>query len=399
MNANQGDLAHVRFISAGAGSGKTRRLTEELERSLCEGGVTPAGVFGTTFTVKAASELRDRVRKRLIEGGQSLVAEQMSQALVGTVHSVCGRLLTRFAFELGLSPELQVVSVEDGSSLFNEALDEILSARPDRVREMHDLAARLGLIDPRERTSWEIHVRQIAREVRSNNIDPAALPEMGRENASRFLSYFPQEGCSEEATQALLAAAEEALKSIDLDYDTTSGTRDYVDLLHTAIGELRSDRCPLGRWISLSKKLPRKKSEEFAIPVQTAASYYDRHAGFHRDIRHYIEGVFAIAREAISRFQDLKKERGLVDYDDLEQITLRAVDDPAVAERLGEELELLLVDEFQDTNPMQLALFMKLARFAREVVFVGDVKQAIFGFRGADPDLVHRALDGLEARG
>ena len=86
MNANPGDLAHVRFISAGAGSGKTRRLTEELERSLCEGNVKPAGVLGTTFTVKAASELRDRVRKRLIEGGHPLVAEQMSQALVGTVH-------------------------------------------------------------------------------------------------------------------------------------------------------------------------------------------------------------------------------------------------------------------------------------------------------------------------
>ena len=399
MNVNPGDLAHVRFISAGAGSGKTRRLTEELERSLCEDDVTPAGVLGTTFTVKAASELRDRVRKRLIEGGQPLVAEQMSQALVGTVHSVCGRLLTRFAFELGLSPELEVVGIEDGSRLFNEALDEVLSARLDRVREMHDLAAHLGLIDPRERTSWEVHVRQIAKEVRSNNIDPAALPAMGHENANRFLRYFPEADCDEEATQALLAAAGQALESIDLDYDTTGGTREYVDLLHTAVAELRSDRCQLGRWISLSKRLPRKKSEEFAFPVRAAASCYARHSGFHHDIRSYIEGVFTIAGEAISRFQDLKTERGFVDYDDLEQLTLRALDDPTVVERLDEELELLLVDEFQDTNPMQLALFMKLSQFAREVIFVGDVKQAIFGFRGADPDLVHRSLEALEVRG
>ena len=399
MNANPGDLAHVRFISAGAGSGKTRRLTEELERSLCEGNVKPAGVLGTTFTVKAASELRDRVRTRLIEGGHPLVAEQMSQALVGTVHSVCGRLLTRFAFELGLSPELEVVSVEDGTRLFNQALDEVLSAHPDRVREMHDVAASLGLIDPRERTSWEVHVRKIAEEVRSNNIDPAALPAMGRENANQFLDFFPEADFDEEATQVLLAAAEQAVESIDLDYDTTGGTRGYVDLLHTAVAELKRDRCPLGRWISLSKKLPTRRSEALALPVQAAAACYDRHAGFHRDIRSYIEGVFAIAGEAISRFQDLKTERGLVDYGDLEQLALRALDDPAVAERLDEEFELLLVDEFQDTNPMQLALFMKLARFAREVVFVGDVKQAIYGFRGADPDLVHRTLEALEARG
>ena len=266
MNAKPGDLAHVRFISAGAGSGKTRRLTEELERSLREGDVTPAGVLGTTFTVKAASELRDRVRKRLIEGGQPLVADQMSQALVGTVHSVCGRLLTRFAFELGLSPELEVVGVAEGSRLFNQALDEVLSARPYRVREMHDLAARLGLIDPRERTSWEVHVRQIAKEVWNNNIDPAALPAKGRENASRFLDYFPEADCDDEATEDLLAAAERALEGIDLAYDTTKGTRQYVDLLRAAIAELKSDRCPLVRWISLSKKLPTKKSEALAIP-------------------------------------------------------------------------------------------------------------------------------------
>ena len=113
-------------------------------------------------------------------------------------------------------------------------------------------------------------------------------------------------------------------------------------------------------------------------PVRAAAACYDRHADFHDDIRGYIEGVFAIAGETLDRFQELKTARGLVDYPDMEQLMLRALDEPAVAERLSEEVRLLLVDEFQDTNPMQLALFMKFARFAGEVFFVGDVKQAIF---------------------
>ena len=193
--------------------------------------------------------------------------------------------------------------------------------------------------------------------------------------------------------------AEEALASIDLVYDDTKGTRVYVDLLQTVVAALKRDACPWWRWISLSKNLPTKKSEAAALPVIAAASCYDRHGGFQRDIRSYIEGVFAIAGEAIDRFQELKTERGLVDYDDMEQLALRALDNSAVAERLDEEVDFLLVDEFQDTNPMQLALFMKLARFARGAIFVGDVKQAIFGFRGADPELVHRALDEMAARG
>ena len=152
-------------------------------------------------------------------------------------------------------------------------------------------------------------------------------------------------------------------------------------------------------WISLSKSGPTKRSADAAIPVRAAAACYDRHADFHADIRGYIEGVFAIAGEALDRFQSLKTARGLVDYPDMEQFMLRALEVPAVAERLGEEVELLLVDEFQDTNPMQLALFMKFARFASEVVFVGDVKQAIFGFRGSDPELVGSTLDPLVDRG
>lgn len=397
MNGSRGDLSHIRFISAGAGSGKTFRLTQELEQALSSGGVAPAAVIGTTFTIKAATELPDRVRTRLISTGRPLLSEQMAQALIGTVHSVCGRLLRRFAFELGLSPEINVVGIDDGARLFNQALDEVMSA--DRVREMNLRAERLGLVDDRDGTDWQDHVRKIAEETRSNDIEPVALPRMGRESAEKFLSYFPEATCDDEARVALLTVVQQAIEHIDLAADATKTTRNYVGQLRGAATELRRDNCRWTLWISLSKWSPAKKSEAAAIPVRSAAASYDRHAGFHADIREYIQSAYAIAAEALSRFQALKTERGLIDYDDMEQLTLRALDVPAVSERLSDEVELLLVDEFQDTNLMQLALFMKLARFAREVVFVGDVKQAIFGFRGSDPELVRGTLDALVARG
>ena len=397
MSGSQSDLAHVRFISAGAGSGKTYRLTEELEQALSAGRVTPAAVIGTTFTVKAATELNDRVRARLIRGGRPLLSEQMAQALIGTVHRVCGRLLGRFAFELGLSPEINVASVEDGARLFDQALDEVLSA--GRVREMNLCAKRLGLIDDRERKSWQDHVRKIAEETRSNDIDLKRLPTMGRESADRFLGYFPEAICGDETQEALLAAVREAIADIDLAADATAKTRKYVERLRSAAAELPRDDAQWTLWISLSKWSPAKRSEGPAMLVREGASSYDRHAGFHADIRGYIEGVFAIAGEVLACFQALKTERGLVDYADMEQLALRALDEPVVAERLSEEVDLLLVDEFQDTNPMQLALFMKIVQFAHEVVFVGDVKQAIFGFRGSDPELVRATLDALVARG
>ena len=243
MSGSQRDLSHVRFISAGAGSGKTYRLTMELEQALCEGRVTPAAVIGTTFTVKAATELQDRVRTRLIRGGRPLLSAQMAQSLIGTVHSVCARLLGRFAFELGLSPEINVAGAEDGARLFNQALDEVLSA--DRVRKMNLRARRLALVDDRLGTGWQDHVRRIAQEARSNDIDPANLPGMGRQSAERFLGYFPEATCGAETVEALLAAIEEAIANIDLVSDTTKGTRGYVGKLRSAAAELRRDDCQM----------------------------------------------------------------------------------------------------------------------------------------------------------
>ena len=69
---------HIRFISAGAGSGKTYRLTEELEKELMTGNTRPSGVLGTTFTNMAANELREQVRRRLIEDGRLSMANRMA---------------------------------------------------------------------------------------------------------------------------------------------------------------------------------------------------------------------------------------------------------------------------------------------------------------------------------
>ncbi len=383
-------FGHVRFISAGAGSGKTYRLTEELERSLVDDGLSPSRVIGTTFTVKAAAELRERVRERLIQSGRAALAEHAAQALIGTVHSVCERLLKRFAFELGLSPNLHVASLEDCSALFSQAVDRALSATT--VRQMNGIASQLGVED------WRNDVKRIVDRARDNDITPSALAAMGRDSADALLAFLPapQEG---DWDRELLAAVSAALKEIDLTVDTTVGTAKYVKKLRSYAYQLRRPPCEWDVWISLSGEKATKKSESSAARVRAAAAVYDRHPRFQRDVRAYIENVFEIAGETLERFQGIKTERGLIDFSDMEQLTLRALDDSAVRERLGRELDLLLVDEFQDTNPMQLAIFMKLAELARSVVFVGDVKQAIYAFRGCDPDLVFATLAALAKAG
>ena len=80
-------------------------------------------------------------------------------------------------------------------------------------------------------------------------------------------------------------------------------------------------------------------------------------------------------------------------------MTLNSLELPYVSAALEDELDLLLVDEFQDTSPIQLALFLKLANLAKHAVFVGDIKQAIYAFRGSDPELMQAVLRSVQQKG
>jgi ATP-dependent helicase/nuclease subunit A len=136
--------AGIHFISAGAGSGKTFRLTAELRDRLARGRVEPAGVIATTFTRLAASELQERVRRALIEAGEHGTALRMEQALIGTVNGVCGELLRRFAFEAGIPPEQQVIDEVQGKVLFYQAMELALAGDRPRLRKMNALSHRLA---------------------------------------------------------------------------------------------------------------------------------------------------------------------------------------------------------------------------------------------------------------
>ena len=380
---------HVTFISAGAGSGKTYRLIEELERAFVEDGILPAGVLATTFTVKAATELRERVRDRLLANEHLELAERTAESLIGTVHSVCERLLKRFAFELGLSPQLNAMSIEDGARFFNQALDQVLPI--DRVREMNAYSRRLGMVD-RGVPTWQSVVKDIADKARENDLAAEALRAVGQRNANDLLAFFPTTGL-EDPTQALVEQV--AITIGALPVDSFKGIDKYRQLLKDQQADLNRPACPWSVWMRLAGTSTLRSIADQASAVQSAAAKYASHPAFHSDLRGYTQGLFDIAADTLERFQAAKLERGLIDFNDMERLTLHALDHDAVRERLEDEIQLLLVDEFQDTNPMQLALFMKLAAIADKAIFVGDVKQAIYEFRGCDPTLVFDTLEGL----
>ena len=213
--------AKLTFISAGAGSGKTHTLTEILHKELSSGAVRPAGVIATTFTRKAATELRERVRGYLLAQGAHGLANDMGQARLGTVNAVCGELLRRFAFEAGLPTEQTVLEEEQAKVLLRHAIDA--------VQESEDAVELLRLVDRLGIQEWEKQFSFLVSQVRSNAIDPDALPAFARENAEDLLKHLPR-ATRDDLDERLIASIDAATPALSAAAAATKKTADYLEL-------------------------------------------------------------------------------------------------------------------------------------------------------------------------
>ena len=152
---------NVEFIKASAGSGKTYRLMERVEELVIGEKIPVSSIMATTFTVKAANELKSRIRRKLIEANRIQEAQQVDNSLIGTVDSVCGRILSDYAIDAGESPSMMVLPEENVREFFFRALRETISARQDVIVP---LGERLGF----DADGWVSVLRDLIDGARSN---------------------------------------------------------------------------------------------------------------------------------------------------------------------------------------------------------------------------------------
>ncbi len=378
---------NLKIISAGAGSGKTFRLTEEMV-GLLRDGVRASGVIATTFTTKAAAELQERVRVKLLEEGLVDEANALTNALIGTVHGLGVKLLKRFAFLAGVSPQVDIIADEDQQIFFNRSLATVL--RLDRIREMEKYSVRLGLTK-NEYYDWRQEIKRLTDTARANDFSTEVLIK-SRDNSITTLTTFlgtisPLSG--EVLSQNFANEIRATIDRLDANEDATKKTAAVVDTLKGMLRKIDlGDALNWHEWVKISKLKVGAKSKDDVADLIELARAHDTHPEFHADIKNYLTTIFDIAIEAIQEYENYKKQRGLIDYIDMEIQVNRLLDQPTVREILKAELDLLMVDEFQDTSPIQLEIFLKLSQIAKHSVWVGDPKQSIYGFRGAEPRLM-----------
>jgi ATP-dependent helicase/nuclease subunit A len=355
------------LVRAGAGTGKTTVLVERFVRAVIDDGVPVDAILAITFTEKAAAEMRSRVRRRLLEEGRRAQAREAEGAAISTIHGLCARLLRAHALSAGIDPDFRVLEELEAERIAVGAFDEALEAFMDDDVERIELVASHTPDRLRDmvRTAHS-HLR--SRGQRRPALEEAQPPHPGGERARL-----------EAAVRAALAELGAARYSKMVE-KATSTLESCSQLLERATPDELAQPEDLeglelkGRAQALSGPACAEYGEALAAyrSLCVAQGEYRHHAMLRVLLELYDE-----------RHERLKRERSGLDFEDLELIVRDLLaGDSGLREQYAERFTHVLVDEFQDTNPLQNELIGLLGH--DNLFRVGDENQSIYRFRTAD---------------
>jgi ATP-dependent helicase/nuclease subunit A len=384
------------FLRAGAGTGKTTVLVERF----CAAALDPEGgterILAFTFTERAADQLRRRIRDQLsarIRGAEGEQLEALQEALEGadrawisTIHGFCRRLLASHPAAGGIDPRFRVVDEAEAERLASRAFD---SALETLVATGEPEALELAAAN-RRRTLLEM-TRGAYDELRSHGDPQPALPKLPP----------PDTGA---AIGSLLEIAREAHGECAEASGQAVSSRERIATAMT----LDPAAPPDGELLELLRTLEIKSGAK-AFKGEACARYAEALKRAQAAVAAHVLGpAYEQLRDLVARFGEryeaLKAERAALDFEDLQ---LKAVELLAsslpLRDRYREQFDHLMVDEFQDTNGLQLRLIEQLRGPNTRLFLVGDEFQSIYGFRHADVDVYRRQhrrfTEGEEANG
>jgi ATP-dependent helicase/nuclease subunit A len=416
-------------VTAGPGAGKTRVLTERFLHLLEQPGVGVENIVAITFTNKAANEMRERIRQRLEEqivacqgtGAELLWRQrkrQLEAAAIGTIHSFCSRLLHEFPLAAKVDPTFTTLDEYTAAVMLDQAAQQAVTGAidqgDDRVAELVAAYGRATLI---------AELKQVFNQLRSLGIPLDEAERITAQNTLTLADYTTALQSVEQHVAALktaideekrakktgktLEAAEAFLAVWNREADGLQAAAPSVDALPAFLATLARLREALpaarGNVGKAVKPLQESLGTRSQGGGQLEAIYFDVCA------RDYQQAVFQVLRSVEFLYTKAKNESAALDFEDLQLRARELLKSADIRRRVQERYRHFLVDEFQDTNHLQRDILGDLGLDAltskpasggnRTFFFVGDRKQSIYAFRGAEVEVFDETIDSVTAKG
>lgn len=400
------------LVSASAGSGKTAVLVERLCRLVMEDHVSIDSVLAVTFTEDAAQEMKDRLKSRLKEAGSSdpWTLSQLSlleTASISTIHGFCLDLVQQYYYLLGISYSMASTietGIADGQAL-EEAYQQALLS-----------------LDPAKGAALQLYMRAFSRteedlqklilkfvEIASSKPDPEAWMESCRKPGTLFSHWFFV--WFELRIQAMLEICRTMLEKVStMEFAKISKQEEAmavfekkIQALEQCLYDLSRQDYPAfrtsclqaientGKFTTTINKVSFKETQtdykKFEEELLKQLFKPQEYAAFEEEMLPLQDALVSLARKTAENFSAIKKEQQFIDFSDMEQFAWKLLQIPSVKQDLRKRYEVILVDEYQDTNDLQEAIIQSFCR-DDNLFMVGDVKQSIYGFRQARPEIM-----------
>ena len=379
------------LVSAGAGSGKTFMLTQRIAYALLNpdiSGVTDIDqVLAITFTEAAAAEIKARVRNKLRQECMPEQALKVDACWISTIHGMCSRILHENALELGLDPQFGLIGDIEQARLLSQCMDEVLrtsSGQFDALFDEYgkDKAARMVL-------DLLAQASNVRGELKSLVVAPCMDPhEIARDMYDAIIAVdaTARQDVNTKGKQGTIAPKIRDMAEGEFGWRTferldAQDALTYRELF-TAITGIPTDlyrgsKEPFATAVALFRQTVIRLRRECEMGLADAAR----------------SSLVGMAREVHRLYEQRKAALGVLDQDDLIHKTLDAFENaPEMENRYRDRFRLIMVDEFQDTSELQIALISHLTHGDQRLCTVGDTQQSIYRFRGADVGtyLVHK---------
>lgn len=373
------------FVSAGAGSGKTFTLTRRIVYALSpESGPFVEHldqVLAITFTKDAAAEIRDRVRRALIDEGMDEEALTVDDAWISTIHGMCSRILRAHALELGIDPEFTVLT--DTDELMDQAVEHVLAratapdAAPELAASLKALYAWYPMTGEGGSFGTGTTIKGLVRDLLElssqlpGGMDDVRVARGQADTSALADAYRAALGASKSSTEK----AQAALDAIDA-FETSDKT--MVDAARLMMS------CTMPR---ASKAFPKEQVE--LLKAEAADAFINIVLACGGPA---LDALVGLARSVEAEYRALKAAQSALDNNDLLRMAYEALRDyPAIRAAYEGRFKMVMIDEFQDTDQMQVDLIRYLTGAGeRALCTVGDAQQSIYRFRGAEVEVFCR---------
>ena len=386
-------------VAAGAGSGKTFTLTQRIAGALQSGFLSDIDeVCAITFTRKAAAELKSRLKGELRARNLIDQALKVDDAWVSTIHGMCARILRAHALELGIDPAFTVAESVQVQRYLDKAVDSVLvetQADGSSVR-LDDLFAEYPA---RSTGGFGVSVESMltrlveAAASQADGVDSFVLPGV------TVSPHYAVESAAD-VMETMLALAADQKASVKRD-EWMASTESQIGEVRSALEQGVNDAAEALALIAPFKLAKTFGSKDFKARVDEARGELGAYV---MEVRlglasTHLETLLELTRRALAEFARLKREDGALDNNDLLVQAARALEDhPAIAACYSNRFKLVMVDEFQDTDQMQVDMIKRLSgEGACRLCTVGDSQQSIYRFRGADVSVYRRHLQSIES--